>query len=72
MFFDNTTDRRARHAIELAHAERGKILGEVWGLHDRAPPLSLALGGKRGFPIAHGWVSFRDLCIGAEGADEKG
>jgi hypothetical protein len=31
MFFDNTTDRRARVAIERAHAERGKILGEVWG-----------------------------------------
>jgi hypothetical protein len=31
MFFDNTTDRRARHAIQIAHSERGKILGEVWG-----------------------------------------
>jgi hypothetical protein len=30
MFFDNTTDRRTRAAIARAHAERGKILGEVW------------------------------------------
>jgi len=31
MFFDNTTDRATRTAITRAHAERGKILGEVWG-----------------------------------------
>ena len=31
MFFDNTTDRATRNAIERAHDERGKILGEVWG-----------------------------------------
>ncbi len=31
MFFDNTTDRNTRNAIDRAHAERGKILGEVWG-----------------------------------------
>ncbi len=30
MFFDATTDSRARQAIRRAHAERGKILGEVW------------------------------------------
>jgi hypothetical protein len=30
MFFDATTDRRTRDAIRRAHAERGKILGEVW------------------------------------------
>lgn len=30
MFFDNTTDSRTRQAIERAHVERGKILGEVW------------------------------------------
>ena len=30
MFFDNTTDRSTRCAIARAHAERGKILGEVW------------------------------------------
>ena len=31
MFFDNTTNPRTRAAIARAHAERGKILGEVWG-----------------------------------------
>lgn len=31
MFFDNTTNRQTREAIARAHAERGKILGEVWG-----------------------------------------
>jgi hypothetical protein len=31
MIFDNTTDRRTRDAIVRAHAERGRILGEVWG-----------------------------------------
>ncbi len=31
MFFDNTTNPAARNAIARAHAERGKILGEVWG-----------------------------------------
>ncbi len=31
MFFDNTTNTAARNAITRAHAERGKILGEVWG-----------------------------------------
>jgi len=31
MFFDNTTDARTRQAIQRAHAERGKILGEFWG-----------------------------------------
>jgi len=31
MFFDNSTDRKTRDAISRAHAERGKILGEVWG-----------------------------------------
>lgn len=31
MFFDNTTNSAARNAITRAHAERGKILGEVWG-----------------------------------------
>ena len=31
MIFDNTTDRRTHDAIVQAHAERGKILGEVWG-----------------------------------------
>jgi len=30
MFFDNTTNRRTQDAISRAHAERGKILGEVW------------------------------------------
>lgn len=30
MFFDNTTDRAARRAIERAHTERGKIPGELW------------------------------------------
>lgn len=30
MFFDNTTSPAARTAIARAHAERGKILGEVW------------------------------------------
>jgi len=30
MFFDNTTDCETRKAIERAHAERGKIRGEVW------------------------------------------
>jgi hypothetical protein len=32
MFFDNTTDPRTRAAIERAHAERGKILPELWAL----------------------------------------
>lgn len=31
MFFDNTTSRHTHDAISRAHAERGKILGEVWG-----------------------------------------
>lgn len=31
MIFDNTTDARTRDAITRAHAERGKILGEIWG-----------------------------------------
>lgn len=31
MFFDNTTHTQTRDAISRAHAERGKILGEVWG-----------------------------------------
>jgi hypothetical protein len=31
MFFDNTTRSDTRHAIARAHAERGKIIGEVWG-----------------------------------------
>lgn len=31
MHFDNTTNPAARDAIRRAHAERGKILGEVWG-----------------------------------------
>jgi len=30
MFFDNTTDTATRNAITRAHAERGKILGEIW------------------------------------------
>lgn len=30
MFFDNTTDPRTRRAIDRAHQERGKILGEFW------------------------------------------
>lgn len=32
MIFDNTTSPAARAAILQAHAERGKILGEVWSL----------------------------------------
>jgi hypothetical protein len=31
MFFDHTTNPNTRKAIARAHAERGKILGEVWG-----------------------------------------
>lgn len=31
MHFDNTTNPAARTAITRAHAERGKILGEIWG-----------------------------------------
>ncbi len=31
MFFDNTTRPETRDAIVRAHAERGKILGEIWG-----------------------------------------
>lgn len=31
MIFDNTTNRAAQTAIARAHAERGKILGELWG-----------------------------------------
>jgi hypothetical protein len=31
MIFDNTTLPATRDAIARAHAERGKILGEVWG-----------------------------------------
>jgi hypothetical protein len=50
MFFDNTTDRAHATPSKIAHSERGKILGEVWGLHDRSPPLSLAPERKAGFP----------------------
>jgi hypothetical protein len=34
MFFDNTTDPKARDAIARAHKERGKIFGELirWAL----------------------------------------
>lgn len=31
MFFDNTTRTSTRRAMDRAHEERGKILGEVWG-----------------------------------------
>ena len=31
MFFDNTTRNDTRHAIARAHAQRGRIIGEVWG-----------------------------------------
>ena len=30
MHFDNTTNPATRDAISRAHAERGKILGEIW------------------------------------------
>lgn len=30
MHFDNTTSPATRDAISRAHAERGKILGEIW------------------------------------------
>ena len=35
MFFDNTTDPKARKAITRAHEERGKIIGELirWALN---------------------------------------
>lgn len=35
MHFDNTTSTATRNAISRAHAERGKILGEIWGFLTR-------------------------------------